>query len=90
MEQPTQAQQQASIRTTEERVRRVKQKAQSFQHTDHEEPARKKQRTDEQAPQAKTEILVNPNDARRIQKGKTSVTNVREATGFSDIPLAAD
>ena len=26
---------------------------------------------------------------RRIQKGKTSVTNVREATCFSNIPLAA-
>ena len=29
---------------------------------------------------------VNPNDTTRIQKGQSSVTTVREATAFSNIP----
>ena len=32
---------------------------------------------------------VNPNDTTRLQKGKSSVTTVQEASAFSDIPPAA-
>ena len=68
-------------------MRPVKQRVQQFQQTEHKEPVRKKQRIGEH--QTRTEIRVNPEDTSRIQKGKSLVTTVREATGLSKIPPTA-
>ena len=62
----------------------MKQKAQRFQHTDQEEPARKKQGTEEQQTQA--EFRVNPEDTSQIRKGKSSFMTIQETQGFLEIP----
>ena len=49
----------------------------------------KKQRTDDQATQSTQIPRVNPNDTTKVQKGQSSITTVREAVGFADIPPAA-
>ena len=53
---------QVQTQTTGERVYRVNQKAQRFQHDQQEETVRKRQRTNEQPQQTKTETHVNPED----------------------------
>ena len=66
----------------------MKQRSQRFFQTQQEEPAQKKQRIDDQAAQSEQIARVNPNDTTKVQKGQSSITTVREAVGFVDIPLA--
>ena len=67
----------------------MKQRSQRFPQTQQEEPAQKKQRTDDQATQSTQIPRVNPNDTTKVQKGQSSITTMREAVGFADIPPAA-
>ena len=68
----------------------MKQKAQRFPQTGQKEPALKRRRTEDQTTQTTTEPRVDPNDTTRIQEGQSSVSTVREATTFPEIPPAAD
>ena len=72
-----------------QRPRRMKQKAQRFPQPWQKVSAQKKRRTRDQATQPTTVPRVNPNDTTRIQEGQWSITTVREATAFPEIPLAA-
>ena len=67
----------------------MKQRAQRFPQTQQEEPAQKKQRTDDQGTQSTQIPRVNPNDTTKVQKGQSSITTVREVVGFADIPPIA-
>ena len=67
----------------------MKQRAQRYSRPEQEEPAQKKQKTNNQVPSSTQVPRVNPDDTTRIQKGQASTATVQEALGFSNILIAA-